>query len=172
MIEFESLGDAMPDSEVVLADLSENAKRLFGELSRFQCSLLILHFLHSNAATLLTADDVAYHVGKPIAVIEIDLAALAQRGLVQATTVAGVTFYRYTTNPSQQELAQELCTWQDRWENRIHAIVRLIWGNEPSVTYMAPSRPSDSRSSFRSIEKPVRRWVSVRPDAVNGGENG
>ncbi len=172
MVELQSLGNDVLDREMVLADLSDNAKRLFVELSRFQCCLLILHFLHSNAATLLTADDVAYRVDKPIATIDKDLSILAQRGMVQTTTVAGITFYRFTTNPAQQKLAQELCTWQDRWETRIRDIVHLIWGNEPSVTYAAPLRPSDTHSVFQSTEKPTRRWVSVSPNAVNGGENG
>lgn len=171
MIKFESL-DANLDREMVLADLSDNAQGLFAELSRFPSCLLILHFLHSNATTLLTADDVAYHVGQSITAAEKDLNKLAQLELVQATTVAGVTFYRFTTNPMQQKLAQELCTWQDRWEARIRDIVHLIWGNEPSVTYVAPPQPSDSHSIFQSIEKPTRRWVSVLPNAVNGGENG
>jgi hypothetical protein len=109
MIGPESLDDQTLDQEMILADLSENAKTLFAELCQFQCCLLILHFLRLNPTTLLTADDIAYRLTKPIGAIEKDLATLAQLGLVQTTTVAGITFYRFAANSSQQKLAQELC---------------------------------------------------------------
>lgn len=172
MIELEPLGDEVLNRKMLFADLSENAKQLFVELSQFPNCLLILHFLHSNAATLLTADDIAYFVGKPIEEIESDLSTLTQLGLVETTSVTGVTFYRFTTNPMQRKLAQELCNWQDRWAARIHTMTQFIWGIDSSPTRVAQPHASVSRVGLEPIEKPGQRWVASMNNSMNGGKNG
>lgn len=171
-MDLERLGDEVLNRKMLLADLSENAKRLFDELSQFESCLLILHFLNSNAATMLTADDIAYHVSKPIKDIQHDLDVLTQVYLVETTYVTGVTFYHFTKNPVQRRLAQELCAWQDRWETRIRNIAQYIWGIEPSMTYVAQPFSSDSHSVLSPIDRSMRRWVATMTNAVNGEKNG
>jgi DNA-binding IclR family transcriptional regulator len=149
---------------MVIAELSDSAKTLFAELGRIPCCLMILHFLRSNASTLLTADDVAYHLAKPLALVEKGLATLAHLDLVQSTTVTGITFYRFATHPAHQSLAHELCAWQDRWETRLKQIAHLIWGTDSSSTYVVPIEASNSKTWIAPIEKQNPSWASSVPD--------
>lgn len=165
------LREALLDRETVIGDLSDSAKKLFAELCQFKCCLLILHFLRSNAATLLTADDIAYHLEKPVATIEQDLAKLVQLNLAQTTQVTGIMFYRFTIIPAQQKLAQEVCSWQDRWETRIRDIVLMLWGNDSSITYVVRSHANDFRAAFQPSDKPTGNWVTVSPRVLNGERN-
>lgn len=169
MVDQASLDDSLSSEEAVLSDLSEKAKMLFAELCQFESGCLILHFLHSHSTTLLTADSVAYHLSKPIEVVERDLNALAQLHLAQTTRVAGITFYRLTTEPSQQKLAHELCAWQDRWERRMREIMLLIWGNNSSVTYVAPPRTREFHAPSQSAS-PTQNRAPVLQLSLEGGK--
>ena len=171
MVDQASLDECLFSEEAVLSDLSEKAKMLFAELCQFECSCLVLHFLHSYSTTLLTADDVAYHLSKPIEIVERDLNTLAQFHLVQTTRVAGVTFYHLTTEPSQLKLVHELCAWQDRWETRVRDVIVLIWGNNSSVTYTAPRRTREFHAPVQSAS-PTQDRAAVLQLVLEGGKNG
>jgi hypothetical protein len=170
MIDRTSLANWMFSEEMVLADLSENAKNLFAKLCQFECGCLILHFLHSHATTLSTADDIAYHLSKPIEDIERDLNMLARLDLAQTTRVADVTFYCLTTDPAQQKLAHELCAWQDRWEKRVRDIMFLVWGNNSPITYMVPPRTREVPALFPA--SPVQNHAPVLQLILEGGKHG
>lgn len=172
MIDQESLDDQMFSQEMLLADLSDDAKTLFAELARFQYCLQILYYLRSNASTMLTANDLAYHLAKPPGTIDKDLATLAQLGLAQTISVAGITMYQFATNPARQKVAQELCAWQDRWETRIKEIVRLIWGSNSHVTFVAPAETREGRTPSQRVERTIPSWATSLTHALNGGENG
>ncbi|MBI5301486.1 MAG: hypothetical protein HY868_05060 [Chloroflexi bacterium] len=127
---------------------------------------MILHFLHSHSTTSLTADDVAYHLAKPIEAIERDLTTLAQLRLVQTTRVAGVTFYCLTHEPSRRKLVHELCAWQDSWETRVRAIVLMIWGNGASATYIAPARMREFHSAFHAAKGLTPAHAPILPPTL------
>lgn len=97
-----------------------------------------LNFLHSHPRTFLTLDDVAYHLARPIEEIERDLQKLTQLQLVQTQRVTLVTFYALTREPAKQQLAHELCAWQQSWETRLHELALLIGNHHPSITFTTP----------------------------------
>jgi len=129
MTGLDSIQDKSLIQEVLFFNLSAEAQALFNQLSRLECGYLILYFLHSDATTRMTVDDIAYHVSQPVDLVEKDLFALEDLGLVQMMLIANITFYSLTTNPKRRQLVCELWEWQARWDTRIRQIQRLIWGN-------------------------------------------
>ncbi|MBI4791145.1 MAG: hypothetical protein HY782_29285 [Chloroflexi bacterium] len=113
---------------MLLADLDEQARGLFDQISALETGPALLRFLRSHPQTYLTADDIAFQLGLAPEVLERDLKTFVQWSVAQVTRAANVTLYCLTSDPKHRCIVEELYTWQDRWEARLTNMKRLVFG--------------------------------------------
>ncbi len=114
--------------EFVFDDAPERVRDLIERVSALDSGLALLRFLHVNANSLMTIDDLAYHLQTPQTAVASTLSALLGLGLVQWVDVAGLAFFGITSDPDARRLADDVCHWQDRWHTRLEHIERLVDG--------------------------------------------
>ncbi len=120
-------------STVLLADLDEQVKELLLQISDLDLGLVLLRFLHAHDRTYLTADDLAFQIGKSPERVEKDLDALVRLGVVEKSYISGVTLFCLTSHPRKQRTVRELTAWQDRWDNRLTEVKYRLLGVPPET---------------------------------------
>ncbi len=128
MARFQWLDDETHMREVVLSELGAGMKDLFAEASSLDGGCPLLRFLDQHANTLMTIEDVAYHLVEPQAKVARALDKMIDLGLVRRVDAAGIVLYGVTELPEKRRLMHNLCEWQDRWRTRLEEIERLING--------------------------------------------
>jgi len=126
MATLEWLDDESLTPEILLAELEQNVRALFNQVCAFDGGGALLRFLDAHANTLMTIDDIAYHLTEANATVESGMRAMAQLGLARKIEVQGFRFYGITTDPAQRQLVRELCAGQDRWHARLERIERSV----------------------------------------------
>ncbi len=128
MARFQWLDDETRIREVVFGELGTSMKDLFAEVSSLEGGCSLLRFLDQHANTLMTIDDIAYHLVEPHARVARSLNKMIDLGLVKRVEAAGLVLYGVTDEPDNRRLMHSLCLWQDRWHARLLEIERLING--------------------------------------------
>ncbi len=118
-------------SKLLFADLDDQVKELLLQVSDLELGLVLLRFLHANGRTHLSADDLAFHIGKSPERVERDLGALVQLGLAEKLHISGVTLFCLTSHPRKQRIVRELTAWQDRWDARLTQVKYTLLGIPP-----------------------------------------
>lgn len=112
----------------LLADLSETAKAAFTRIWELESGPAILRLFRARPRTLMTADDIAFRLGESPQLIERDLKSLVRLGIVRMTRIPNFTVYGLATEGQPRLLAQEIGTWQDRWEARLSKMRHIVLG--------------------------------------------
>ncbi len=128
MVGFQWLDDETHMREMVLADLGGGMKDLFAQASSLDGGCALLRFLDQHANTLMTSEDIAYHLVEPQAKVSDALDRMINLGLVRRVNAAGLVWYGVTEQPDKRRLMHNLCEWQSRWRTRLDEIERLING--------------------------------------------
>jgi hypothetical protein len=100
--------------DVLLAELDEQARGLFKQVSRRGCGMALIHFLIENPH-LLTMEELAFHLGKLPAEVEADVFAFEQLGLARHVDVVTLSLYAVTMDSGRRQSMRDLCMWQERW---------------------------------------------------------
>lgn len=125
-----STDDESTLGELVLAELSKDARALFAKVSAIECGCVLVRFLHAHAKTLRTADDMAYRLAQPHAEVERGIHALVDLGLVQKVHVSKLVLFGITQDKKKLLLVSELCDWEKRWHARMAQITCLLDGKD------------------------------------------
>jgi hypothetical protein len=133
MARFQWLDDETHIRQVVLEELSASRKALFAQVSSLECGCSLLRFLDQHANTLMTIDDIAYHLVEPYDKVACSLAQMIDMGLVRRVEAAGLVLYSVTEEPEKRRVIHGLCQWQDRWLARLAEIERVINGENTSL---------------------------------------
>jgi hypothetical protein len=133
MARFQWLDDETHIRQVVLTELGAGTKDLFAQVSSLECGCSLLRFLDQHANTLMTIDDIAYHLVEPYGEVACSLEKMIGMGLVRRVEAAGLVLYGITEEPDRSRLIHELCQWQDRWLARLAEIERVINGESTSL---------------------------------------
>ncbi len=133
MARFQWLDDETHIRQVVLEELGAGTKDLFAQVSLFECGCPLLRFLDQNANTLMTIDDIAYHLVEPYGEVACSLDKMIEMGLVRRVEAAGLVLYGVGEEMDKRRLIHDLCQWQDRWLARLAEIERVINGKGTSL---------------------------------------
>ncbi len=112
----------------LLADLDDNARPLFAQVRKLDGGLSLLRLLHSKANTVLTVDDLAYHLNQAAPVVERTLRRLVELGWARQIDLKDCSWFGLTTDPQRRQLVAELVTWQDGWNARLEQMRHTING--------------------------------------------
>ena len=124
-------------------ELDEPARALYTSVHELEYGCSLLRLFAKNKRTLLTAEDVVFHLNAPNGRVESDLDALVQSGLIRRIEVAGVTFFGRVTDSAQSRLVRDLLAWQDHWHARIAKMTHWIDGR-PGAASAARNWDRDS----------------------------
>lgn len=113
---------------LLLSELDEERRTLFLQVHQLQHGCALLHFMDENARTLMTAEDIAFHLRAPPEQVENDLRALADLGLIEQKEVGEFAIFGLVSDPSRRQLVDDLFAWQRRWIERLSRIARAIGG--------------------------------------------
>jgi DNA-binding transcriptional ArsR family regulator len=112
----------------VLGELNAEERTLLLKIRALGSGSALVQFLSGNANALLSADDIAYRLGKSRELIERDLRALTECGLVRRVDAAGFAFFGLTDDPHLQELLCGVRTWREQWHERLAQLERVVDG--------------------------------------------
>ncbi len=121
---------------VVTASLNERVRSLFFQVCMLDGGCALLRLLNSKRNSVMTADDIAYHLNQTQAVVERNLRKMVELGWVRRVDMADCTWFGLTTEPHRQEIVRELLAWQDRWVARLEEMKLVING----ITFQTGSR--------------------------------
>ncbi len=113
---------------MLTANLDENARALYQQVCVIAGACPLLRLLNSQANSVLTADDIAYHLKQPQAVVERNLYQLVEFGWVRRVVLPDCTWFGLTTDPQKRKIVQELFAWQDHWIARLEQMKHAING--------------------------------------------
>lgn len=113
---------------VFTANLDENVRVLYQQVCSIAGACPLLRLLNSQANSVLTSDDIAYHLKQPQAVVERNLRQLVELEWVRRVALADCTWFGLTTDSQKRKIVQELFAWQDRWSARLEQIKYAING--------------------------------------------
>jgi DNA-binding HxlR family transcriptional regulator len=113
---------------LLTANLDENVRALFLQVCSLDGACALLRLLNSTANSVLTADDIAYHLKQAQAVVERNLRKLVELGWVRRLDLPDCTWFGLTTDPQRRKVVRELVAWQDRWFARLERMKHLING--------------------------------------------
>ncbi len=133
MTRFQWLDDETHIRQLVLEELGAGTKDLFAQVSLFECGCSLLRFLDQHANTLMTIDDIAYHLVEPYEEVACSLEKMIEMGLVRRVEAAGLVLYGVSQEMDERRLIHDLCQWQDRWLARLAEIERVINGKSMSL---------------------------------------
>ncbi len=123
------LDDESRIQQAMFGELEGKTRQCFDRLCGLEGGLALIRFLHQRANTLLTADDIAYHLSLyPYAVVARNLQALAEMGLVRRVRAGNVVLFGLTEDSKKRELVRALYVWQDRWLARVNSLEQVIRG--------------------------------------------
>ncbi len=131
------LDDTAGVQKAVLDDLATTAQEWFERISALESGCALVRFFNERANTLLSLEDIAYHLIEPHAVMAGTVDALPKMGLIRCVPVAGVVLFGLTEDPKNRILVHTLCDWQERWRTRAASIERAVQGqarNAPRST--------------------------------------
>ncbi len=135
---FRGLDDESRIQQAMFEELESKTRQCFDRLCGLEGGLALVRFLHQRANTLLTADDIAYHLRLyPYAAVARSLRALAEMGLVRSVRAGNVLLFGLTEDPKKRELVHALYVWQDRWLARVNSLEQVIRGQAREVTSQA-----------------------------------
>ncbi len=123
------LDDESRIQQAMFGELEGKTRQCFDRLCGLEGGLALIRFLHQRANTLLTADDIAYHLRLyPYAAVARSLQALAEMGLVRHVRAGNLVLFGLTEDPKKRELVHALYVWQDRWLARVDSLQQVIKG--------------------------------------------
>lgn len=127
-LQYQSLDDEQLIQDWMLEGAKQQMRVLFGWVHMLADGFRLLRFLHLNANTLMTMEDIAYLLKQPLAAVERNLYAMVDFGLVRWTDVAGLAFFGLTTDLERRQVVRELYEWQNCWRARQARIGQVING--------------------------------------------
>lgn len=143
MARFQSVDDESRIERILFDELGTKPRELFDRVRGIDCGCALLRFLDANANSLITVDDIAYHLVETSVMVERGIYALLDLGLVRCVDVEGLVFFGITADSEQRQNVRELCDWQDRWHARLLKIERMVSGKEELQT---PKRILESQA--------------------------
>ncbi len=111
----------MEDMDARLLDFLKNRVNTFIKWD-------LVRFFYENPNTADTAENVARYAGRDPAVIERELAELAESGVLQRETVGEMTVYSLATDQEMRNLIHEFVLACDDRQFRVKAIYHIIRG--------------------------------------------
>lgn len=118
---------------VFLEGLSIRLRDVFDRICSLDCGWPLLIFLNDNPNVLMTDDDFAYLVDEQAPMVQSNLYAMIDLGLIRQIEVAGITLFGMTRNPEMRQVVRDLCAWQNQWRKRLAQIDQLINGKRHRV---------------------------------------
>ncbi len=112
----------------VTASLNEQVRSLFFQVCILDGGCSLLRLLNTKRNSVMTADDIAYHLNQTPAVVERNLRRLVDLNWVRRVAMADCTWFGLTTDSQKQEIVRELLVWQDRWFARLEEMKLVVTG--------------------------------------------
>lgn len=132
------LDDESRIQQAVFGELESKTRQCFDRLRVLEGGLALVRFLHQRANTLMTTDDIAYHLRLyPYAAVARSLHALTEMGLARRVRVGNLVLFGLTADARQRELVHALYVWQERWLARVNSLEQVIGGQRRKVASQA-----------------------------------
>ncbi len=112
----------------VTASLNDKVQSLFFQVCILDGGCSLLRLMYSKRNSVMTADDIAYHLNQTPAVVERNLRKLTELGWVRRVALTDCAWFGLTTDSSRQEIVRELLAWQDRWFARLEEMKLVVNG--------------------------------------------
>ncbi len=112
----------------VTASLDGKVRSLFFQVCMLDGGSSLLRLLNSKHNSVMTADDIAYHLNQTSAVVDRNLRKLMELGWVRRVAMSDCAWFGLTTDPQRQEIVSELLAWQDRWVARLEEMKLVVNG--------------------------------------------
>ena len=125
---FQWLDDEQSIQDRMLEGVEKRLRDLYDQLHTLEDGLPLLRFLHENANTLMTIEDIAYFLKRPYAALEASLYSMVDLGLTRSVDAAGVVFFGLTRDRERLQLVRDLFAWQDHWRARSTLMERVLEG--------------------------------------------
>ncbi len=109
-----------------MSGLDENARELYLQARMLDGGCALLQFLHSRSNSLLTADDIAYHLRQPGQIVERNLRRLVELGWARRVDLGEMTWFGLANDPQRRNIVQALGRWQELWFKRLLDLQHLI----------------------------------------------
>ncbi len=129
----EWLDDDRRMQDMILSELDERTLDMFKRVLSCDEGLPLLRFLTINEQTLLTVEDIAFNMNLPYTTVERCLHALMGMNLVKRMEVVGVVLFGLTDDVEMRQETHDLVEWQERWQNRIARIAKVVEGTAPQT---------------------------------------
>ncbi len=126
MTDLEWFDDDSMLQRLLLTELDEPTQTLYKYVHALDYGCSLLRLFVTQERTLLTAEDVAFHLNTQKEMVARDLDALVMFGLVRRSEIAGVIFFGWVADSAKSRLVRELFKWQDRWHARLDRIAHLV----------------------------------------------
>ncbi len=120
--------NVLPSPQTLIAGLDESVQALFRQLCGLDGGSRLLRFLHANSNSVLTVDDIAYHLKQTPSTVECNLHKLVELGWARRLDLPGLTWFGLTADPQKRKIVRELFAWQEHWNARLERIRLAIEG--------------------------------------------
>jgi hypothetical protein len=88
----------------------------------------LIRFFHENPYTTDTADNIARYTGRSAEAIRKDLAELAERAVLEESSLGDMTVYSLTRDPEIRGLLEKFVAASDDRQFRVKAIYHIVRG--------------------------------------------
>ncbi len=88
----------------------------------------LVRFFHDNPHTTDTADNIARYAGRSVETIRVELAELAQGGVLEENQLGDMTVYSLAQDLHARELLEQFVKASDDRQFRVKAIYHIIRG--------------------------------------------
>jgi hypothetical protein len=128
MPRFEWLDDEQLIQDRMYSEVPAATRELLDQVRQIDGGLPLLRFLAANSNKLMSIDDIAYHLDRPLTQVGGSLAALVKIDVARWLDFAGHAFFGLTANVDQRSLVNALVDWQAQWQERVARIEQVLEG--------------------------------------------
>lgn len=128
MPRFGWLDDEQLIQDRMYSEVPKESRELLEQVKQIEGGLSLLLFLAANSNKLMSIDDIAYHLDRPMPQVGSSLSALVDIDVARWLDVAGHAFFGLTANPDRRVLVNALVAWQALWQDRMARIEQVVNG--------------------------------------------
>jgi hypothetical protein len=128
MPRFEWLDDEQLIQDRMYSEVPAATRELLDQVRQIDGGLPLLRFLAANSNKLMSIDDIAYHLDRPLTQVGGSLAALVKIDVARWLDFAGHAFFGLTANVDRRKRVDSLVEWQAQWHQRVARIEQVLNG--------------------------------------------
>ncbi len=101
-------------------------RELYLAVRKLEGGAALVRFLNSRKNSVLTIDDIAYHLQQAEPVVEHNLSSLVELGWARRIDSRELCWYGLARDPQRQRIVQALVAWEDQWLGHPNDLENLI----------------------------------------------